>query len=141
MIWYSHLLQNFPQFIVIHTVKGFGIVIENISNVGGKVGVRSWGLVSTARPGQAGFHGLSSVSSGSSWSNGPGLLASIQGEAKPGSLPGDPPRDCGQMQMGGELLGSTRSPTSTLLHCFLLSSVLNMIVKEDCQNILSKRFP
>ena len=26
MIWYSHLLQNFPQFIVIHTVKGFGIV-------------------------------------------------------------------------------------------------------------------
>ena len=26
MIWYSHLLKNFPQFIVIHTVKGFGIV-------------------------------------------------------------------------------------------------------------------
>ena len=26
MAWYSHLLQNFPQFIVIHTVKGFGIV-------------------------------------------------------------------------------------------------------------------
>ena len=26
MIWYSHLLQNFPQFIVIHAVKGFGIV-------------------------------------------------------------------------------------------------------------------
>ena len=25
-VWYSHLLQNFPQFIVIHTVKGFGIV-------------------------------------------------------------------------------------------------------------------
>ena len=25
-IWYSHLFQNFPQFIVIHTVKGFGIV-------------------------------------------------------------------------------------------------------------------
>ena len=24
--WYSHLFQNFPQFIVIHTVKGFGIV-------------------------------------------------------------------------------------------------------------------
>ena len=24
--WYSHLLQNFPQFVVIHTVKGFGIV-------------------------------------------------------------------------------------------------------------------
>ena len=26
MVWYSHLLQNFPQFIVIHTVRGFGIV-------------------------------------------------------------------------------------------------------------------
>ena len=26
MIWYSHLFQNFPQFIVIHRVKGFGIV-------------------------------------------------------------------------------------------------------------------
>ena len=24
-VWYSHLFQNFPQFIVIHTVKGFGI--------------------------------------------------------------------------------------------------------------------
>ena len=26
MVWYSDLFQNFPQFIVIHTVKGFGIV-------------------------------------------------------------------------------------------------------------------
>ena len=26
MVWYSHLFQNFPQFIVTHTVKGFGIV-------------------------------------------------------------------------------------------------------------------
>ena len=26
VIWYSHLLKNFPQFAVIHTVKGFGIV-------------------------------------------------------------------------------------------------------------------
>ena len=26
MVWYSHLFQNFPQFIVIHTVKGFGIL-------------------------------------------------------------------------------------------------------------------
>ena len=26
MVWYSDLLKNFPQFIVIHTVKGFGIV-------------------------------------------------------------------------------------------------------------------
>ena len=26
MVWYSHVFQNFPQFLVIHTVKGFGIV-------------------------------------------------------------------------------------------------------------------
>ena len=26
MVWYAHIFQNFPQFIVIHTVKGFGIV-------------------------------------------------------------------------------------------------------------------
>ena len=26
MVWDSHLLQNFPQFVVIHTAKGFGIV-------------------------------------------------------------------------------------------------------------------
>ena len=28
MVWYSHLFQNFPQFFVIHTVKGFSIVNE-----------------------------------------------------------------------------------------------------------------
>ena len=26
VVWYSHLFQNFPQFIVVHTVKGFGLV-------------------------------------------------------------------------------------------------------------------
>ena len=26
MVWYAHLFQNFPQFVVIHTVKGFNIV-------------------------------------------------------------------------------------------------------------------
>ena len=26
MIWNSHFFQNFPQFVVIHTVKGFGVV-------------------------------------------------------------------------------------------------------------------
>ena len=26
MVWYAHLFKNFPQFVVIHTVKGFGIV-------------------------------------------------------------------------------------------------------------------
>ena len=28
VVWYSHLLKNFPQFVVIHTVKGFSIVSE-----------------------------------------------------------------------------------------------------------------
>ena len=28
MVWYSHLLKNFPQFVVIHTVKGFTVVNE-----------------------------------------------------------------------------------------------------------------
>ena len=30
MVWYSHLLKNSPQFVVIHTVKGFGIVNEDV---------------------------------------------------------------------------------------------------------------
>ena len=28
MVWYSHVLKNFPQFIVIHTVKGFSVISE-----------------------------------------------------------------------------------------------------------------
>ena len=28
MLWYSYLLKNFPQFVVIHTVKGFSVVNE-----------------------------------------------------------------------------------------------------------------
>ena len=28
MAWYSHIFKNFPQFVVIHTVKGFSIVHE-----------------------------------------------------------------------------------------------------------------
>ena len=26
MVWFSHLLKNFPQFVVIHKVKGFGVI-------------------------------------------------------------------------------------------------------------------
>ena len=26
MVWYSHVFKNFPQFVVVHTVKGFGVV-------------------------------------------------------------------------------------------------------------------
>ena len=28
VVWYSHLFKNFPQFVVIHTVKGFSVVRE-----------------------------------------------------------------------------------------------------------------
>ena len=30
VVWYSHLIKNFPQFAVIHTVKGFGIVKKEV---------------------------------------------------------------------------------------------------------------
>ena len=30
VVWYSHLFKNFPQFVVIHTVKGFSIVSEDV---------------------------------------------------------------------------------------------------------------
>ena len=30
VVWYSHLLKNFPQFVVIHTVKGFGVVNKEV---------------------------------------------------------------------------------------------------------------
>ena len=30
VVWYSHLLQDFPQFVVIHTVKGFSLVNEEV---------------------------------------------------------------------------------------------------------------
>ena len=33
MVWYSHLFQNFPQFIVIHTVEDFGTVNKAETNV------------------------------------------------------------------------------------------------------------
>ena len=33
VVWYSHLFQNFPQFVVIHTIKGFGIVNKAEVNV------------------------------------------------------------------------------------------------------------
>ena len=33
MAWYSYLFKNFPQFVVIHTVKGFGIVNKAGVNV------------------------------------------------------------------------------------------------------------
>ena len=33
VVWYSHLIKNFPQFVVVHTVKGFSVVTEAIVDV------------------------------------------------------------------------------------------------------------
>ena len=33
MVWYSHLFENFPQFVVVHTVKDFSIVNETETDV------------------------------------------------------------------------------------------------------------
>ena len=33
MVWYSHILKNIPQFVVLHTVKGFGIVYKAEADV------------------------------------------------------------------------------------------------------------
>ena len=33
MVWYSHFLKNFPQYVVIHTVEGFGVVSKVEVNV------------------------------------------------------------------------------------------------------------
>ena len=33
VVWYSHLFENFPQFVVIHTVKGFGVISKTEVNV------------------------------------------------------------------------------------------------------------
>ena len=33
MVWYSHLFENFPQFVVIHTVRGFGMVNKAEINI------------------------------------------------------------------------------------------------------------
>ena len=33
MVWYSHCFKNFPQFVVIHIVKGFNVVIKAVIDV------------------------------------------------------------------------------------------------------------
>ena len=37
MVWYSHLLKNFPQPVVIYTVKGFGVVNKAEIDVSGEL--------------------------------------------------------------------------------------------------------
>ena len=33
MVWYSHLFKSFPQFVMIHTVKGFSMVDETVVDI------------------------------------------------------------------------------------------------------------
>ena len=33
VIWYSHFLKNFPQFVVVHTVTGFTVISEAYGNI------------------------------------------------------------------------------------------------------------
>ena len=42
VVWYSHLFKNFPQFVVIHTVKGFGIVNKVEVNISLKLLLFRW---------------------------------------------------------------------------------------------------
>ena len=47
MVWYSYLLKNFPQFVVIHTVKGFGVVNKAEVDVFSKIKQpKMWSLLS-----------------------------------------------------------------------------------------------
>ena len=54
VVWYSHLFKNFPQFAVIHTVKGFGIVNKTELDVLGALYTltlySSFSLVSAGAP-------------------------------------------------------------------------------------------
>ena len=75
MVWYSHLFQNFPQFIVIHTVKGFGIVNKAEMDVFLElfcffddpldVGRRQWHPTTVLLPGKS--HGWRSLVGCSPW--------------------------------------------------------------------------
>ena len=37
VVWYSHLFKNFPQFLVFHTVKGFGVVNKAVDVLAAEV--------------------------------------------------------------------------------------------------------
>ena len=84
--WYSHLLKNFPQFIVIHTVKGFGTkghCHPRASSAGENA--RSWEALGEARPGQ------SSLSAGSlryrAWAHSWSSAALAAGSVLPSNRP------------------------------------------------------
>ena len=52
VVWYSHLLKNFPQFIVIHKVKGFGIVNKAevyVSSGISQARILEWVAISSSR--------------------------------------------------------------------------------------------
>ena len=56
MVWSSYLFQNFPQFIVIHTVKGFGIVNQADANIASLCEL--WEIVMDREAWHAAIHGV-----------------------------------------------------------------------------------
>ena len=80
MVWYSHLFQNFPQFIAIHTVKGFGIV--------NKVEIDVFLELSCFFDGPAGVGNLISGSSALSFPGGSNGKASACNAGDLGLIPG-----------------------------------------------------
>ena len=75
MVWYSHLFQNFPQFIVIHTVKGFGIVSKAEIDVFLELSCFFYGPADVGNLISGDFGGLYTVTIGASGNVNPSLLS------------------------------------------------------------------
>ena len=52
MVWYFHLFKNFPQFVVIYTVKGFGIVNKAEKAMAPHSSTLAWKIPWTEEPGR-----------------------------------------------------------------------------------------
>ena len=107
MVWYSHLFQNFRQFIVIHTVKGFGIVnkaeidVFLIKAMAPHSSTLSWKVPWIKEPGRlqsmgslrVGHYSMTSLSLFTfmhwrrKWQPTPVFLPGIPGTGEPGGLP------------------------------------------------------
>ena len=76
MVWYSHLFKNFPQFIVIHTVRGFGMSIRQKLRVSGSRNVCAAGLGYWPCTWTCGVGGVSGQAPLGLWA-GPGLWSEV----------------------------------------------------------------
>ena len=64
VVWYSHLFKNFPQFVVIHTVKGFSIISDTEVDIFLEFPFFLYDLTNVGNliPGSSAFSNLASVS-------------------------------------------------------------------------------